>query len=434
MKDLYTSTDGYDKEELKLSFKEAVGSLSKQEIQSEIQEHFDKYVRKLQIYLSVQDGQAKTANFPYNLYLEDKHQLRDTENVTKQQKEVLVSHFVSENVVKNPDVMSLLDDFPTESEVFSELSSCHKLLKLTTGCKHEETLRQIMLRYFNNIQPIAEEIIKGEDIERCCQMTREIKGFVCVCHLRKNDCHQSGEKKTPLYEDILASLLSLYTELFILSERSSDVKKKRGSQLCSFVMYVLPWQYQQLDLLLQLSLITEDDVDIIIPLSRGILKWNPDNREEKYYLKYVLAVRSLRDKIVGPTDDIVESTKTISAPKNFMSWLQDQDEELVEEFPSDKGFKKRTITRYLLEDTTDDQIERLLDILTCDQVEQDQNQEIPQTNGNNSDNQYNEDNMEQTLSGGLFFIDKLGLGSKENKNNKEEDIQDDISESEKNRC
>ena len=40
--------------------------------------------------------------------------------------------------------------------------------------------------------------------------------------------------------------------------------------------------------------------------NRGILKWNPDNREEKYYLKYVLAVRSLRDKIVGPTDDIVE--------------------------------------------------------------------------------------------------------------------------------
>ena len=40
-------------------------------------------------YLSIQDGQAKTANFPYNLYLEDKHQLRDTENVTKQQKEVL---------------------------------------------------------------------------------------------------------------------------------------------------------------------------------------------------------------------------------------------------------------------------------------------------------------------------------------------------------
>jgi len=46
--DLYTSSDGYDKEELKLSFKEAVGSLSKQEIQSEIQENFDKYVRKLQ--------------------------------------------------------------------------------------------------------------------------------------------------------------------------------------------------------------------------------------------------------------------------------------------------------------------------------------------------------------------------------------------------
>jgi hypothetical protein len=46
-----------------------------------------------------------------------------------------------------------------------------------------------------------------------------------------------------------------------------------------------------------------------------------------------------------------------------MSWLQDQDEELVEEFPSDKGFKKRTITRYLLEDTTDDQIERLLDVI-----------------------------------------------------------------------
>ena len=31
----------------------------------------------------------------------------------------------------------------------------------------------------------------------------------------------------------------------------------------------------------------------------------------------------------------------------------------------------------------------------------------------------------------MFFIDKLGLGSKENKNNEEEDIQDDISESEK---
>ena len=45
---------------------------------------------------------------------------------------------------------------------------------------------------------------------------------------------------------------------------------------------------------------------IVCFVNRGILKWNPDNREEKYYLKYVLAVRSLRDKIVGPTDDIVE--------------------------------------------------------------------------------------------------------------------------------
>ena len=40
---------------------------------------------------------------------------------------------------------------------------------------------------------------------------------------------QSGEKKTPLYEDILASLLSLYTELFILSERSVYRTKHKNS-------------------------------------------------------------------------------------------------------------------------------------------------------------------------------------------------------------
>ena len=40
---------------------------------------------------------------------------------------------------------------------------------------------------------------------------------------------QSGEKKTPLYEDILASLLSLYTELFILSVRSVYRTKHKNS-------------------------------------------------------------------------------------------------------------------------------------------------------------------------------------------------------------
>ncbi|CAC5377836.1 unnamed protein product [Mytilus coruscus] len=450
LKDSYSLRDDYDKEELKRTFIEAVKSISKKDIKTEILQNVDKYVKKLDKFLRKSQTrqhfreEKDLPEFVYSLYQQDGCQLQNTEGKTEKEREILVNQIIAERIHKDPEVLNLLDDFPPEDENFPQLSSCHKLLKLTSGSKHAETLRQIMLKYFRVVQTQAEDLVTEQETDRCSEMAKEIKNFVSVCHLRKQHCDQCGDEKKPSYEDILTSLLSLYVELFLQSKKSGNNKNKTGRQLCGFVKYLLPWQQHQLDLLLQLPSVTEEDATVILPLARAILKKTEEYPEEKIYLRQVLAVRSLHSKIGDAVDSINETMKSVSAPRKLLSWLQNQDAELLEEFPNDKKFKGTIVTKFLLEDATEEQIERLTDIFSYNEAEDEEqsptdeppSDETPSTKQKEDLEQLNffidtgvkQDKLESAASKDLFYIDKGGLALGQNKTEDRKDHSEDKNE------
>ncbi|XP_071178625.1 uncharacterized protein [Mytilus edulis] len=443
--------DDYDKEELKRTFIEAVKSVSKKDIKTEILKNVDKYVKKLDKFLRKSQNrqhvreEGDLPELDYNLYQQDGHQLQNTEGKTEKEREILVNQIIAERIHQVPEVLNLLDDFPPEDESFPQLSSCHKLLKLTSGSKHAETLRQIMLKYFRVVQTQAEDLVAGEETDRCSEMATEIRNFVSVCHLRKQHCNQCGDEKKPSYEDILTSLLSLYVELFLQSNRSGNNKNKTGRQLCGFVKYLLPWQQHQLDLLLQLSSVTEEDATVIIPLARAILIKTEEYPEEKIYLRQVLAVRSLHSKVGDAVDDINETMKSVSAPRKLLSWLRNQDAPLVEEFPNDKKFKGTIVTKFLLEEATEDQTERLTDIFSYNEADDEEETPMDKTPSKGApptkqkgedleqlnffiDTGVKQDKLESAASEDLFYIDKGGLALGQNKAEDMKDQSEDENE------
>ncbi|XP_063397203.1 transcriptional regulator ATRX-like [Mytilus trossulus] len=442
--------DDYDKEELKRTFIEAVKSISKKDIKTEILQNVDKYVKKLDKFLRKSQNrqhvreEGDLPEFDYNLYQPDGHQLQNTEGKTEKERELLVNQIIAERIHQDPEVLNLLDDFPPEDKSFPQLSSCHKLLKLTSGSKHAETLRQIMLKYFRVVQTQAEDLVAGEETDRCSEMATEIRNFVSVCHLRKQHCDQCEDEKKPSYEDILTSLLSLYVELFLQSNRSGNNKNKMGRQLCGFVKYLLPWQQHQLDLLLQLSSVTEEDAEVIIPLARAILIKTEEYPEEKIYLRQVLAVRSLHSKVGDAVDDINETMKSVSAPRKLLSWLRNQDAPLVEEFPNDKKFKGTIVTKFLLEEATEDQTERLTDIFSYNEADDEEESQMDKTPSKGApstkqkedleqlnffiDTGVKQDKLESAASEDLFYIDKGGLALGQNKAKDMKDQSEDENE------
>ncbi|VDI80311.1 Hypothetical predicted protein [Mytilus galloprovincialis] len=443
--------DDYDKEELKRTFIEAVKSVSKKDIKTEILKNVDKYVKKLDKFLRKSQNrqhvreEGDLPELDYNLYQQDGHQLQNTEGKTEKEREILVNQIIAERIHQVPEVLNLLDDFSPEDESFPQLSSCHKLLKLTSGSKHAETLRQIMLKYFRVVQTPAEDLVAGEETDRCSEMATEIRNFVSVCHLRKQHCNQCGDEKKPSYEDILTSLLSLYVELFLQSNRSGNNKNKTGRQLCGFVKYLLPWQQHQLDLLLQLSSVTEEDATVIIPLARAILIKTEEYPEEKIYLRQVLAVRSLHSKVGDAVDDINETMKSVSAPRKLLSWLRNQDAPLVEEFPNDKKFKGTIVTKFLLEEATEDQTERLTDIFSYNEADDEEETPMDKTPSKGApptkqkgedleqlnffiDTGVKQDKLESAASEDLFYIDKGGLALGQNKAEDMKDQSEDENE------
>ncbi|XP_063419157.1 uncharacterized protein LOC134701967 [Mytilus trossulus] len=442
--------DDYDKEELKRTFIEAVKSISKKDIKTEILQNVDKYVKKLDKFLRKSQNrqhvreEGDLPEFDYNLYQQDGHQLQNTEGKTETERELLVNQIIAERIHQDPEVLNLLDDFPPENKSFPQLSSCHKLLKLTSGSKHAETLRHIMLKYFRVVQTQAEDLVAGEETDRCSEMATEIRNFVSVCHLRKQHCDQCEDEKKPSYEDILTSLLSLYVELFLQSNRSGNNKNKTGRQLCGFVKYLLPWQQHQLDLLLQLSSVTEEDATVIIPLARAILIKTEEYPEEKIYLRQVLAVRSLHSKVGDAVDDINETMKSVSAPRKLLSWLRNQDAPLVEEFPNDKRFKGTIVTKFLLEEATEDQTERLTDIFSYNEADDEEESPMDKTPSKGApstkqkedleqlnffiDTGVKQDKLESAANEDLFYIDKGGLALGQNKAEDMKDQSEDENE------
>ncbi|CAG2233736.1 unnamed protein product [Mytilus edulis] len=395
----------YDKEELKRTFIEAVKSISKKDIKTEILQNVDKYVKKLDKFLRKSQNrqhvreEGDLPEFDYNLYQQDGHQLQNTEGKTEKERKILVNQIIAERIHQDPEVLNLLDDFPPEDESFPQLSSCHKLLKLTSGSKHAETLRQIMLKYFRVVQTEAEDLVAGEETDRCSEMATEIRNFVSVCHLRKQHCDQ----------------------------------------------YLLPWQQHQLDLLLQLSSVTEEDATVIIPLARAILIKTEEYPEEKIYLRQVLAVRSLHSKVGDAVDDINETMKSVSAPRKLLSWLRNQDAPLVEEFPNDKKFKGTIVTKFLLEEATEDQTERLTDIFSYNEADDEEETPMDKTPSKGApptkqkgedleqlnffiDTGVKQDKLESAASEDLFYIDKGGLALGQNKAEDMKDQSEDENE------
>ncbi len=56
----------------------------------------------------------------------------------------------------------------------------------------------------------------------------------------------------------------------------------------------------------------------------------------------------------------------VKSPKEFLKWLEEKDEEILGEMPNNaKNFKGVNITRFLLQEASQDTLERLLNVRYC---------------------------------------------------------------------
>ena len=54
---------------------------------------------------------------------------------------------------------------------------------------------------------------------------------------------------------------------------------------------------------------------------------------------------------------------SVSAPKTYVAWLKNKDEEILDHLPETKKFKGCAITRFLLNEATDEIRELILQVL-----------------------------------------------------------------------
>ncbi|XP_064613080.1 uncharacterized protein LOC135476866 [Liolophura sinensis] len=271
-----------------------------------------------------------------------------------------------------------------------------------------------MFLILSSVQGHVESCLADQDRARAVRLQRELHTILTFLYIKhgnlKGKKHIPGRQK---YEDVLASLLSLYVDLVLLTSRSSETPVKVSKELCSFVFLLLsPWPAHVVDVLIQSSLPCSPDVTTVLPLARKCLKSPPIKPDCRTYTKYVVCLRSIVSALGEEVKDICQVAKSVKAPKSYLSWLREQREDLLDNLPEDRKFKGRVITQFLLHEADDALIDGLLDILT---------EELPEareaTEQSVSDDLTKQKSLaEETPSEDmpLFYVDKKGKDDKGN--------------------
>ncbi|KAK7487953.1 hypothetical protein BaRGS_00020854, partial [Batillaria attramentaria] len=270
------------------------------------------------------------------------------------------AQFIVQQLHRMSDVdqlSGLVSDFEAScSGVCPGVEKFSKLLALTTGSTDITVLKKIMQLHF-----------------KAKQLEQTLCGFLEECHLRRSVCDRTDDK-TPLYSDLLACLLSVYLDLFLVRHGNEAVEKKERKRLCSVVSHLMAgYGVRIFDVVLQVTAASQENATCLKPLLKRILREKPDRKNNEHYLRYMLVVR-MWSQLLQLQDAVMEA-HLVRAPKGFMTWLLERNPALSGELPTDRKFKGRIVTSFLLDDADDNAHSMLLDAL-ADQTGDEETAEV----------------------------------------------------------
>ncbi|KAK3083726.1 hypothetical protein FSP39_002097 [Pinctada imbricata] len=221
-----------------------------------------------------------------------------------------------------------------------------------------------MMEFLSKVQSEAATLFKNATTksERTIKVAEEIWDFIIVCHFRQQNL-QCVSDVSPSYEDIIATLMSLYVDLVTVWTRCSEVKKKSiGKSICMKVCYIVN-KAKHLDVILASEQMQSCDRKLLLPFIRHCLLEAEPSSSHDNYLKYMLAIHKVWNIFGEKTSDLYQTALTIPATKKFMAWLADQSPKAVERMPNDNKFKRLQVTHFLLKEMTKELFQDLMDVL-----------------------------------------------------------------------
>ncbi|XP_069135970.1 dentin sialophosphoprotein-like isoform X2 [Argopecten irradians] len=427
---------------------EAVGSLPEGPLKTAISQKLEFYTKKLKLLIhkhgkASEQSEHVKQKFPYNLYTTKKpYQLPDPGTIDHAQTQQILGALLSKRLDVDP-VESLMELLVNCEEENVDIL----LLNLTCGITSYLGLLKTMHLYFLVIQPKAENAvenqtkaqlskgkIKTDTVDMCQTLCEQVKKFLSLCHIRRS-LIQKAETPVYLYSywDLLSSILAVFIDLYLLANRKSHKPEQSARRLCNLVCYVTEDKPSfRLDALLQMSKV-HTNIDLLLPLVRRTFELKPVTGDFQHYLKYVLALRTVCDFTEeSNTEDNCEinslkrqTRKIVPAPKNFLDWLENRSEEILDEMPvEDKRFKGSNVTKFILDEAEDNLLSLLTDTLTHfdeETEDDDSKQEKKSAKRKKRKMEAKMNGHESRSDSDLFFLD---IGGTKQMEDKEENVPD----------
>ncbi|XP_021349874.1 titin-like isoform X1 [Mizuhopecten yessoensis] len=412
--------------------KEAVASLPEGTIKDTVNKRFGFYVKKLKLSIFEQHKRKVSAEphkkdkFPYNLYTKKKHCVTgtiDDDQVQQTYGTLLCRKLEEDPVEKLVGLLAKIDEENQDSV----------LLNLTCGTTSYLGLLKTMHLYYLIVQPKSENTIRdygetGNAEERktdknamCRTLCDKVKHFLSVCHLRYSAIQKPEAPVYPYsYSDLLSTIMAVFFDLFLLSNRKSKKQEQASRRLCNLACYLTEDNPSyRLDVLIQMSKV-HTDTALLLPYVRRSFEKKPDTGDFHHYLKYVLALRTVCD-ITDEKDESGEintlkrqTSKTVPAPKHFLDWLEEINEDILDEMPvEDRRFKRSQVTKFILEEADDKLLSLLADTLTNGNEETEDQVSKKKKKATKKNKKTDEESKEMAEEDGtpdseLFFLDTGG--------------------------
>ncbi|XP_020914764.1 uncharacterized protein LOC110252304 isoform X2 [Exaiptasia diaphana] len=389
----------FEDAELDLIFGDALSNLPDSDLKSGLKKHYETHLKKLKSVLLSKKLQEESATERHTKFI-----FFNEQDIDKVINEVKTSKSDKE---KNRLFKGLWSSYPLledSQKIFTSLEDVNGLLAIekcihnTVGCFNKKNVLEclgFLLRVFSRE---CEACLTGSQESKCSDLASRLQRSIVIMNQRWH----SGISMSPTgipsqeesFEDLMAAMLSLYTDLLSNENNDDSVIEKLASLMTTTIGHS---PEHCMDAMLQITKPNER----LLSLFRCILERNKGHLTHKQYIKFIclarlaLKVSSLPDKRMS----ILKITENQRASPGFVAFLQKSNGSLVERLKITKKMTPSQLTASLLGDLSEDDVETFLDIATehvTEDTAPEENEETDVTQAN------------QTCDSQLFFIDSSG--------------------------
>ncbi|ESP02427.1 hypothetical protein LOTGIDRAFT_172084 [Lottia gigantea] len=299
-------------------------------------------------------------NFPYNFYTK-KNVLMPTASKTAVDQFYLK---LLQNQSGMASVIEYVKEYQRRTSEKSILSTLNRLLVISTGIKDRSFIKKLLYVYLTKMQPLVEKYLKEDSVQKASNLQENLHKFLYVSHVRYFSSRSSDViEEKPYYNDLIASLLSLYLDLSVYLFRNEERKEKLAKLLYNFTSYILVKTPQfKYDVLLQITQVNADRIQLILPLIKFCLTGDIDKTDIKAYVKYIITVAMVNNLNLPDTiniDDDIKKARSVVAPSGTIDWLR---EGVNEEVLNLDELNNDNLSFYLLDNLTESVQSILIDV------------------------------------------------------------------------